>query len=283
MTDETNANGTRGFPSGGVAQTDGGANVAQRPATVTTEGAKGAGAVPAEGPSDPGANARAGRPSYYSSRDTLDREMREIKDEVLRMGSLVAAQIQQAIDSLVQHNADMATAAIVGDGRINEAQRHVASLITTTIATQQPVARDLRFLLSLDHVAYELERMGDHAGSVAKQARKLAPHPPLKQYVDLPRMGELAADQVRGVLRALVDLDTAHAREVAARDDEMDSLYHATFDEVLELMRADTNNVERGTRILFAAHYLERIGDRVTNIAEDVVFLATGDIEDLNP
>src|SRR5512145_1394608 len=95
------------------------------------------------------------------------------------------------------------SAAIVGDGRINEAQRHIASLITTTIATQQPVARDLRFLLSLDHVTYELERMGDHAGSVAKQARKLAPHPPLQQYVDLPRMGELAAEQVRGVLRAL--------------------------------------------------------------------------------
>jgi phosphate transport system protein len=225
----------------------------------------------------------AGRPSYYSSRDTLDREMREIKDEVLRMGSLVASQIGAAIDALVTHDAEKATAAIVGDGRINEAQRHIASLITTTIATQQPVARDLRFLLSLDHVTYELERMGDHAGSVAKQARKLAPFPPLKDYVDIPQMGLLAANQVRGVLRALIDLDTTVAREVAARDDDMDELYHGIFDEILELMRSDTGNVERGTRILFAAHYLERIGDRVTNIAEDVVFLATGDIEDLNP
>jgi phosphate transport system protein len=96
-------------------------------------------------------------------------------------------------------------------------------------------------------------------------------------------MGDLAAEQVRGVLRALVDLDEHRAREVAARDDEIDGLYHRIFDEVLELMRAEPANVERGTRILFAAHYLERIGDRVTNIAEDVVFLATGDIEDLNP
>ena len=229
------------------------------------------------------AASRSGRPTYYPSRETLDREMREVKDEVLRMGSLVASQINAAIEALVSHDADRATAAIVGDGRINEAQRHIASLITTTIATQQPVARDLRFMLALDHVGYELERMGDHAASVAKQARKLAPHPPLKSYVDLPRMGELAAEQVRGVLRALVDLDTTVAREVAARDDEMDFLYHALFDEILELMRSDTANVERGTRILFAAHYLERIGDRVTNIAEDVVFLATGDIEDLNP
>jgi len=223
------------------------------------------------------------RPAYYPSRETLDREMREIKDEVLRMGSLVASQIGLALDSLVSHDPDKATAAIVGDGRINEAQRHINALITTTIATQQPVARDLRFLLSLDHVTYELERMGDHAGSVAKQARKLAPFPPLQDYLGLPRMGVLAADQVRGVLRALVDLDTVVAREVAARDDDMDDLYHQTFDEVLGLMRDDPSNVERGTRVLFAAHYLERIGDRVTNIAEDVVFLATGDIEDLNP
>jgi phosphate transport system protein len=220
---------------------------------------------------------------HYASRETLDREMREIKDEVLRMGSFVAAQISAAIAALVAHDAEAATAAIVSDGRINEAQRHVASLITATIALQQPVARDLRFLLTLDHVGYELERMGDHAASVAKQARKLAPHPPIKRYVDLPRMGELAAEQVRGVLRALVDLDVDQARSVAARDDDMDLLYHTIFDEVLGFMRSDTANVERGTRLLFAAHYLERIGDRVTNIAEDVVFLATGDIEDLNP
>jgi len=222
-------------------------------------------------------------PRHFPSRETLDREMRNIKDEVLRMGSLVESQIGLAIESLVTHDAEKATGAIVGDGRINEAQRHINSLITTTIATQQPVARDLRFLLSLDHVTYELERMGDHAASVAKQARKLAPEPPLREYVDLPRMGELAAAQVRGALRALIDLDTVVAREVAARDDDMDDLYHRTFDEVLKLMREDPGNVERGTRVLFAAHYLERIGDRVTNIAEDVVFLATGDIEDLNP
>ncbi len=224
-----------------------------------------------------------GRAGHYPSREGLDREMRSIKDEVLRMGSLVASQIGVAIEALVGHDAEKATTAIVGDGRINEAQRHIASLITTAIATQQPVARDLRFMLALDHVTYELERMGDHAASVAKQARKLAPHPPLKDYVDLPEMGQLAADQVRGVLRALIDLDTVVAREVAARDDDMDALSHRIFDEVLALMTADPGNVDRGTRILFAAHYLERIGDRVTNIAEDVVFLSTGDIEDLNP
>jgi phosphate transport system protein len=255
------------------------ADVAAGASTNGTEAPEAASPPAAGGPAPAGGQ----RPGHYPSRETLDREMRAVKDEVLRMGSLVASQIGAAIESLVKHDAQMATAAIVSDGQINEAQRHVAGLITTTIATQQPVARDLRFLLALDHVTYELERMGDHAASVAKQARKMAPHPPLKRYVDLPLMGDLAAEQVRGVLRALVDLDEHRAREVAARDDEIDGLYHRIFDEVLELMRAEPANVERGTRILFAAHYLERIGDRVTNIAEDVVFLATGDIEDLNP
>jgi phosphate transport system protein len=223
------------------------------------------------------------RPHHYASREMLDREVREIKDEVLRMGSLVAVQIGAAIDALVAHDTEKATAAIAGDGRINEAQRHIASLIVTTIATQGPVARDLRYLLALDHVTYELERMGDHAASVAKQARKLAPEPPIKDYVDLPQMGALAAEEVRGVLRALVDLDVDLARRVAAGDNDIDALYHQIFSEVLELMRQDPANVDRGARILFAAKNLERIGDRVTNIAEDVVFLATGDVEDLNP
>jgi phosphate transport system protein len=219
----------------------------------------------------------------HPSRDSLDRELREIKDFVLRMGSLVEDAIREALVALVEHDADRALAVITGDRRINEMQRSVSTLVTTTIATQQPVARDLRFLLTIDHVSYELERMGDHAGSVAKQVRKLAPLPPLKAYVDLPEMAELAAQLVHGILRALVDVDHDEARRVAAGDDQIDELYHRTFDEVLDLMRADPDNVDRGARLLFAAHYLERIGDRVTNIAEDVVFLATGEIEDLNP
>ncbi len=109
------------------------------------------------------------------------------------------------------------------------------------------------------------------------------PEPPLANYMDLPEIAEQAAQQVHDILRALVDIDEEAARVVARRDDQIDDLYHHTFDEVLKLMREDPANVDRGTRVLFAAHYLEQIGDRVTNIAEDVVFLATGEIEDLNP
>jgi phosphate transport system protein len=234
----------------------------------------------ADGTRDP-----ASRPSVDSHpiRTTYDHALHDIKDNILRMGSLVARAIDEAIGALVAHDADAALAVIMSDARINELQRKATAMIATVIATQQPVARDLRYLLTLDHVSYELERMGDHASSVAKQARKLAPLPPLANYVELPRLGELVADLVRDILRTLVDVDPARARDVAARDDDADALYHRIFDETVELMSANPGHVEQGTRILFAAHYLERIGDRVTNIAEDIVFLALGEVEDLNP
>jgi phosphate transport system protein len=216
-------------------------------------------------------------------RESLDHEMREVKDGVLRMGSFVEEQILAAHDSIMHRDATLAAAVIASDGRINEAQRTVSNVVALTIATQAPVARDLRFLLALDRVTYELERIGDHAGSVAKQARKLAGVTIMVTYDELTPMATLAAQQVRDVVMALVDIDEAKAREVAARDDEIDRLYHQVFDDVLEEMRSDPAKVDPGTRILFAAHYLERIGDRVTNIAEDVVFLATGEVEDLNP
>ncbi len=227
------------------------------------------------------APAEAARPP--APRETLDREEQLIRDSVLRMGSLVEAAIRQASKALTTHDTALAMDVITGDAIINEAQRGVSRLIAVTIATQQPVARDLRYLLTLDHVTYELERIGDHASSLAKQTLKLAPEPPLEGYVHLPEMAERGAQLIHGILRALVDSDAVQAREIAVQDDDIDRLYHATFDEVLELMRQDPANVERGTRIIIASHYLERIGDRATNIAEDVVYLVTGDVEDLNP
>jgi phosphate transport system protein len=219
----------------------------------------------------------------HPSRPVYDRELAEVKDNILRMGSLVEEQIRAAIDALVTHNAEAALQVVIDDTKINEVQRKATAMIAAVIATQGPVARDLRYLLTLDHVSYELERMGDHAGSVAKQARKLAPHAPVKDYVNLPILGQKVADQVRGIIRALVDIDQDRARAVAKLDDDVDDLYHSIFAECLDLMRADPENVDPCTRILFAAHYLERIGDRVTNIAEDIVFLASGEVEDLNP
>jgi phosphate transport system protein len=230
-----------------------------------------------------GAGVDLGPVGHHGARQQFDRELGEIKDQVLLMGDQVEQQILAARTSLVERDAEKARAVIIGDRAVNESQRRVMDLISATIATQAPVAGDLRYLLALDHVVYELERMGDHAASVAKQSAKLANLPPLAETVRLPRMAELTAELVAGMIVALVETDEVRAREVAARDDDIDALYHALFDEVLRLMRSDPQNVDPGTRVLFAAHYLERIGDRVTNIAEDVVFLVHGTIEDLNP
>lgn len=215
-------------------------------------------------------------------RSALDRELHEIGHEIIQMGGLVEEAIRRTLVSLEGHDVEAASAVIADDHRINELQRSVSELVTVTIATQSPVARDLRLLLALDHVATELERMGDYAASVAKQSRKLAPFGPFAPTARLTAMLGLAAKLVHEVIPALVDVDADGARAIAALDDDLDAQYHALFAEVLDAMRADPANVDAGARVLFAAHYTERIGDRTTNIAEDIVFLANGEVEDLN-
>jgi phosphate transport system protein len=223
------------------------------------------------------------RPELTRSRAGLDREERVVKDEILRMGSLVESQIRDALRAMVERDSVLAKQVIDNDTRVNDAQRVITETVVSAIATQSPVARDLRFLMALDHVSFELERIGDHASGIAKQARRLAEEPAIKEVRDLAKIGNLAADLVRGVVSALIDIDDRVAREVAARDDEIDHGYRKVFTAVIDLMRTDPRTVERGTRVILAAHWVERIGDRVTNVAEDVVYLATGKIEDLNP
>ena len=227
--------------------------------------------------------AKGGLPAPHGIRSAYDRSLEEIKEGVLRMGGLVEEQIRTAIAALNSRDTAAAQRVIESDRAINELQRGATQLIAEAIAMQGPVARDLRYLLTLDHVAYELERMGDHASSVAKQARRLAPLPPLAESALLVELGGQVAELVRGVTHALVDADEHAARKVAALDDEVDGGYRRLFDAVLKVMRDDSAKVDAGTAMLFAAHYLERIGDRVTNIAEDIVFLSSGEVEDLNP
>jgi phosphate transport system protein len=220
----------------------------------------------------------------HGHRDVFDREMLGLRECVVRMGSLASAAIDAAVGALARRDVDAAAAVVLGDDAINCAQSELTDDIVTIIATQSPVAGDLRFVLSLAHVGYELERIGDHAAGVAKQVAKLGPvRGPSVTVGGLDRMGELASAILHGVLLALIDLDAAAARTVAAQDDEIDRLYHAYFARSLERMRLEPDWVDAGAHLLFAAKDLERIGDRVTDIAEEVVFLATGQVEDLNP
>jgi phosphate transport system protein len=222
-------------------------------------------------------------PVVRLSRGHLDAEERQIKDILLRMGSLIEERIRDTVTALEGHDAAAALTVIEGDAQINALEAEAIDLIILTIATQAPVARDLRFLLTLYHIGYELERVGDSIANVAKRVREIAPYAPLDGHVGLAEMGTLTADLMADAMRALVDGDPDTARAVAARDDLVDDHYHRATARLVELAKMDPDNVERATRLLIGAHYLERIGDRVTNIAEDVVFLATGGHEDLNP
>jgi len=220
-------------------------------------------------------------PLPHRHRAFLEEELRHLRQLNTDMGEQVDLAIQRAIRGLVERDVSLCSAVIADDVHINELQLEVRELAFTIILTQAPVARDLREIMSLLHMSSELERMGDHCVSIAKIGRNLADLPPLKPYVDLRTMAGYCSDQVRDILTAVVAHDDERARQIAARDDRIDRVYHRLFDDLVQLMSDDSSNVYRATNLVFIAHHLERIADRVTNIAEYLVFLDTGVIEEL--
>ena len=216
-------------------------------------------------------------------RVTFDRALDGVKDDVLRLGSLVEAALERAGRALVERDTDLADRVRWDDSTVNQLQQQINTEITTLIATQGPVARDVRELLALYHASAELERMGDYAVNIAKLAQQLAAEPETPILKQIPRMEQICREQLRAAMRALVDISEAEARGVAERDDEIDHLYNSVYEDAMELLAVAPERARQTTHMLFAAHHLERLGDRVTNIGEDVVFLATGQVEDLNP
>ena len=216
-------------------------------------------------------------------RAEFDRTLDAVRDDVLRLGALVESALERAGRAFMDRDPDLADRVRWDDAHVNELQRQINTEITTTIATQAPVARDIRELLALYHASAELERMGDYATNIAKLAQQLASEPETPMLRQLPRMEQLCREQLRAAMRALVDIDEAAARAVCARDDEIDELYSSVYDDTMALMTVAPDRVRQATHMLFAAHHMERLGDRVTNIGEDVVYLATGQVEDLNP
>lgn len=230
-----------------------------------------------DNPAQPAESTTGGGP-----RATLDSELQAVKDDVLRLGALVDAALERAGRAVAERDPGLADRVRWDDAEVNDLQRRVSNEITVTLATQQPMARDLRELLTLYHAAAELERMGDYAVNIAKLAQQLASEPEIPMFSQIPIMERLCRSQLRAAMRALVDVSEADARAVAANDDELDRLYDAVYRSAMELMQADPSRVPQATHLIFIAHHLERLGDRVTNIGEDVVYLATGQIEDLN-
>jgi phosphate transport system protein len=217
------------------------------------------------------------------SRTGFDRALDSIKDDVLRLGAMAEDAVERAARALMERDSDLADTVRWDDSRLNDLQRSINTEITAIIATQGPVARDVRELLALYHASAELERMGDYATNIAKLAQQLAAEPETPIFPQIPRMEQLCREQMRAAMRALVDVSEDDARALCARDDEIDHLYNSVYEDALRMMETAPDRARQATHMLFAAHHLERLGDRVTNIGEDVVYLATGRIEDLNP
>jgi phosphate transport system protein len=175
----------------------------------------------------------------------------------------------------------MAEQVISNDLKINRMRYEIEEKCIHLIATQQPLAGDLRVIVSVLNIIAELERIGDYAEGTAQIVIMIGDEPPLKPLVDLPRMAEEVADMLGRSLDALVSRDAGAARQIVGEDDEVDALYNQVFRELLSFMAEDPKTISRATRLIWVAHNLERSGDRVTNICERIVFLVTGKIEDL--
>jgi phosphate transport system protein len=219
---------------------------------------------------------------HLGPRATFDRLLDQVKDDVLRLGARVEDALERAGRALIERDSELADKVRWEDAEVNELQSGINSEIAQVIATQAPVARDIRELLALYHAAAELERMGDYAVNIAKLAQQLASEPEMPILKQIPRMEQVCREQLRAAMRSLVDVSEEDARHVCLRDDELDELYSSVYEDAMQLMSVAPERARQATHMLFAAHHLERLGDRVTNIAEDVVYLATGQIEDLN-
>lgn len=215
-------------------------------------------------------------------RTVYDREFSQVCDDILRLGSLVDQAIERSIQSLAQRDRVLAQQVIVGDATINELRFCVEEACLALIATQQPAAGDLRAAVAAMNLAVEMERMADHAAGICKTVLRMGDEPLLKPLVNIPLMAQCAREMLSEVLKAFVEQDEARARRAATRDQELDRLYKTIFTELIQAMASDKNNVPRGTYLMWCAHNLERIGDRVTNIAERVIFMTTGDMRELN-
>ncbi|MFQ5858521.1 MAG: phosphate signaling complex protein PhoU [Anaerolineae bacterium] len=207
----------------------------------------------------------------------------EVLGNLLAMGDLVDNAIMRAVQSLAEQDADLAQQVIAGDRRVNQSMYDLEEKTLVLIATQQPLAGDLRTLMSATSIATELERMGDYAEGIANITLRGFDKPLLKPLIDIPRMAELGRELLRGQLQAFIDRDVERARMLAARDDEIDELFDQVYRELLTFMAEDPRTITRATHLIWVAHNLERIGDRTTNIGERVVFLVTGKVVELNP
>jgi len=201
----------------------------------------------------------------------------DLRNDVVTMSSMVDKAIARAIDALKTQDAQLAAEVKAGDKEIDALRWDAEDAAMTLIATQGPMAGDLRVIAASLQIFTDLERMGDYAVGVAKVVLKTIDEPLLKPLVDIPRMAQLAREMLSDVTTAFIESDAEAAKEIAARDDEIDDLYDQVLRELLTYMMSDPSVINRATHLLWAAHDVERIGDRVTNIAERITYMTSGE------
>jgi phosphate transport system protein len=203
-------------------------------------------------------------------------ELQQLKERILYIGGAVEEMIAQSLESLVRRDPDLARRVIAGDARVDAAEIDTDHLCLHLLALRQPAASDLRFITTALKIVTDLERIGDLAVNIAERSIELDSEPPLKPYIDVPRMAAAASGMVHRALDAFVSRDPAEARAVLAADRAVDELNVQLFRELLTYMIEEPRNVSRALRITFIAKYLERVGDHATNIAQMVIFMCEG-------
>jgi phosphate transport system protein len=215
-------------------------------------------------------------------RESFERELQRLQDEVLVLGSMVETAIIEAVASLKRRDREAARQLVVQDRSLNKKRFTLEAETLVVIATQQPMAGDLRVLAAVLEIAGELERIGDYAKGIAKITLMMGDEPLIKPLIDIPRMAEKARDMLHRALEAFVQRDVELARSIPAEDDEVDDLYNQVYRELLTFILADPRTIDQANYLLWAAHNLERAADRVTNICERVVFTVTGEMVEMD-
>ena len=200
-------------------------------------------------------------------------ELQALKNRLLEMGALVEDRVHRAVHSLIDRRVEEAEAIVAADRVINDLHIEIDDRCLKLLATQTPLAVDLRLITSAMKINSDLERIGDQAVNVAENVVKILPYPPLKPLIDIPRMAEIAEKMTRDALDSFVRRDSELARDVLRRDDAVDQLKDQVFRELLTYMMADPGTIQRALCLILISRNLERVADHATNIAEDVIFL----------
>ncbi len=215
-------------------------------------------------------------------RKTFETEIKQVKDDVLMLGSMVEQSLLGSVEGLKIRDLKAAQMILEGDRAINKKRFEIESQLMILIATQQPMAHDLRVLASILEVISELERMGDYAKGIANINIRMGDEVLLKPLIDVPRMAEKGVDMLHRALTAFINEDIEAARKIPVEDDIVDGLYLQIYRELMTFVIADPTTIERANWLLWVAHNLERFADRVTNICERTVFIVTGELSEIN-